>query len=108
MKKTLLKSGLILLFIISAAFKGNAQCANDNTLAAGDLTPPGVSLSTVQTYVFGEYVLANVVAGANYTVSTCSNSSYDSQITIYNDLTGAFIAYNDDACGARSSGKSVV
>lgn len=103
MRKILLQSGMMLLFAFSFSIGGNAQCANDNILVAGNLTPPGVGFSTVQTYVFGEYVLADVVAGANYTVSTCSNSSFDSQITIYNDLTGTFIAYNDDACGLRSS-----
>ncbi|MBI3511658.1 MAG: T9SS type A sorting domain-containing protein [Bacteroidetes bacterium] len=81
---------------------GKSQCPNDNVLVAGNLTPPGVTLSTTQNYQFGQYVLANVVAGANYTVSTCSNSSFDTQLTVYNDATGAFLAYNDDFCGLRS------
>ncbi len=47
-------------------------------------------------------MLANVIAGANYTISLCSNSSFDTQVTVYEDLTGTFIVYNDDFCGLRS------
>jgi PKD repeat protein len=103
MKKTLLKSLLIALLIVSGSSRAFAQCANDNILAAGNLTPPGVGLSTTQTYNTGQYVLANVISGANYTVSTCSNSSFDSQITVYDNATGTFMAYNDDFCGVLSS-----
>jgi PKD repeat protein len=102
MKKNLLKSLFVSVLILTGAIQGKSQCANDNVLVAGNLTPPGVSLSTTQSYGAGQYMLANVVAGANYTVSLCSNSSFDTQVTVYNDLTGAFIAYNDDFCSLRS------
>jgi PKD repeat protein len=92
------------LLITGISFdKMYAQCANDNVLTAGNLTPPGLTLSTTQNYEFGQYVLASVVSGASYTVSTCSNSSFDTQITVYDNVTGSFIAYNDDFCGLRSS-----
>jgi PKD repeat protein len=92
------------LLITGISFdKMYAQCANDNVLTAGNLTPPGLTLSTTQNYAFGQYVLASVVSGASYTVSTCSNSSFDTQITVYDNVTGSFIAYNDDFCGLRSS-----
>lgn len=96
----------VILAIIGIAFfnvVAFAQCANDNTLTAGNLTPPGVSQSTTLTYNAGQYVLAFVEAGASYSVNTCSSSSYDTQITVYNDLTGALLAYNDDFCGLQSS-----
>lgn len=103
MRKNLLKRLFAVLFLTAGTIQASAQCANDNTLAAGNLTPPGVSLSTTQTYNSGQYLLANVIAGANYTVTTCGGSSWDTQLTVYNDLTGAFIAYNDDFCGLQSS-----
>lgn len=103
MRKNLLKRLFAVLFLTAGAIQASAQCANDNTLAAGNLTPPGVSLSTTQTYNSGQYLLANVIAGANYTVTTCGGSSWDTQLTVYNDLTGTFIAYNDDFCGLQSS-----
>lgn len=81
-----------------------AQCANDNTLVAGNLTPPGVGLSTTQSMNAGEYMLAQVIAGSNYTVTTCGGSSaFDTQITVYDNASGTLQAYNDDFCGLQSS-----
>lgn len=102
MKKNLLTHLFILVLVFTGFNKGFAQCANDNVLVAGNLTPPGPTLSTTQSYGAGQYMLANVIAGANYTVSLCSNSSFDTQITVYEDLTGNFIVYNDDFCSLRS------
>lgn len=95
-----------ILFMIVSVCSGlrlNAQCANDNTLTAGNLTPPGVSLSTAQAYNAGQYMLAQTQAGANYTVSTCGGSGFDTQITVYDDVTGTLLAYNDDFCGLQST-----
>jgi len=103
MRKNLLHSALAVVISFCAAINVNGQCANDNVLTAGDLTPPGVALTTIQTFTSGQYVLATVEAGANYTITTCGNSNFDSQLTVYNDITGAFIAYNDDACGVQST-----
>lgn len=102
MKKTLLN----ILFIIAALLTGLpawSQCPNDNSLVAGSLTPPGVSMSTAQTYNAGQYVLAFVQSGAQYTVTTCGGSSWDTQLTVYNDITGVSLGYNDDYCGVQSS-----
>src|SRR6218665_2548632 len=101
MKKLLLV--LLVSFSLFAAKTVSAQCANNGTLAAGDLTPPGVGLSTTQTFASGQYVLAFVTAGANYTVSTCGVSAFDTQLTAYEDATGTFLAYNDDYCGLQST-----
>lgn len=102
MKQTLRYFFFLFAFVFSTS-QAWSQCANDNVLVAGNLTPPGVSLSTTQNYFSGQYMLAYVVSGASYTISTCSNSSFDSQITVYDDLTSAFIAYNDDWCGLQST-----
>ena len=102
MKHTLLTFCSALLLVFSAG-QLSAQCANDNVLVAGSLTPPGPSLSTTVNYAAGQYVLAFVEAGASYTIETCGNSSWDTQLTVYNDATGAFIAYNDDFCGFQST-----
>jgi len=103
MRKNLLHTALAVVVSFFAFTNVNGQCANDNVLTAGDLTPPGVSLTTIQTFASGQYVLATVEAGANYTITTCGNSNFDSQLTVFNDLTGAFVAYNDDACGVQST-----
>jgi predicted RNA-binding protein with TRAM domain len=95
------------LLLLAALIIGNnnmyAQCANDNSIAAGSLTPPGVGQSSTLTYNSGQYILADVIAGANYTATTCGSSSYDTQITVYDNATGTVLAYNDDFCGLQSS-----
>ena len=96
------KITLALLSLLFSALVGFAQCANDNVLTSGNLTPPGVAQTTTLTYSANQYVLAYVEAGANYTINTCSSSSWDTQLTVYNDATGAFVAYNDDFCSLRS------
>jgi hypothetical protein len=101
MKKTLLL--ILISFQLVISNDSFSQCANSATLISGTLTPPGVGLSTTQTYNAGEYMLAFVSAGANYTVTTCGNSAYDTQLTVYDDATGTFLAYNDDACGLLSN-----
>ncbi len=103
MNKSLLGFALSAILLLTGVQTINAQCANDNTLTAGSLTPPGVSLSTTQTYGAGQYVLAYVEFGANYTVTTCATSSYDTQISVYEDVSGNFVVYNDDFCGLQSS-----
>jgi hypothetical protein len=95
---------LVIMLTLFSATKTNAQCANDNVLTAGSLTPVTLNVPVGQTITAGQYMLAFVQAGASYTITTCSStSSFDSQITVYNDLTGAFIVYNDDFCGLLSS-----
>ncbi len=103
MKKNLLKKLLSIILVAVGTTQSFGQCSNTNTLVAGNLTPPGVSLSTTQTYVGGQYVLASVEMGANYTISTCSSTAFDSQITVYDDVTGTLLAYNDDFCGLQST-----
>lgn len=103
MKQLLLT--FLFAFLTSAAI---AQCGNSSILVPGSLTPPGVGQSTTLTFNSGRYVLAYVQGGANYVVSTCGGTtgggpSYDTQLTVYDDATGAFLGYNDDACGLQST-----
>lgn len=103
MTKNLLRLALLFCVALISTDQAIAQCANDNVLVAGNLTPPGVSQTTTLTYNANEYALAWVDAGSNYTISTCSSSSFDTQITVYEDLTGNFVVYNDDFCGLQST-----
>ena len=98
----------ITILLLSIANNIIAQCGNGSVLTSGSLTPPGVGLSTTLIFNSGQYVLAKVEAGANYQISTCGGTtgggpSYDTQLTVYDDFTGAFIAYNDDYCGLQST-----
>jgi hypothetical protein len=51
----------------------------------------------------GEYTAFNVTAGTTYVFSYCSTdgatASYNSEMTLRNKATDAFIAYSNDACG---------
>lgn len=107
MGKFLLRISILLVFTLVLDTGVKAQCANDNTLTAGNLTPPGVSQTSTVNYTAGQYALAYVEAGANYTATTCGASSWDTQLTVYNDATGAFIAYNDDNCSVYGLNSTV-
>ena len=88
----------LLLGFISEA---NSQCANNNTFLA-DLTPSSCPGSATNSCLQGgQYVTVNVVSGTTYTFSTCGDTDFDTQLTLYNGAT--FVGYNDDACGLRSS-----
>jgi len=62
------------------------------------------STSTLTTCIWGgEYrLVTGLVAGSLYSFETCGNSAFDTQITIYDNVTGAYVAYNDDFCGLQS------
>lgn len=92
----------IALLVLVPSLPALAQCPNDNFLVAGSLTPPGVGQTTTFLYQTGQYVLANVLSGAMYTITTCNNTTTDTQISVYDNATGTFIAYNDDFCGLQS------
>lgn len=81
-----------------------AQCANNNTLLS-TYTPicNGVSAVATNCIQGGQYLAVNVVAGNIYTFSTCGNTAFDSQITIYNSTGGGSLGYNDDGCGTQST-----
>lgn len=80
-----------------------AQCPDDN-VAFGTTTPTCNGGNTVATTCIfgGEYRTLNVIAGNTYTVSTCGDMDFDTQITVYRPGS-VFLAYNDDYCGLQSS-----
>jgi gliding motility-associated-like protein len=90
---------LTILFIINS-LTVHSQCPQNNTLI-GTVTPPCPGTSTTLCIDGGEYINVNVVAGNEYTFSTCGNTAFDTQITVYNGAT--VIGYNDDACGTQST-----
>ena len=78
-------------------------CAGGSRYPPGTFTTTSSSFTPVATDIWaGEYAQYNVTVGASYEWSLCSadggNASYDSQLTLYNNL-GFAICYSDDACG---------
>ncbi|NUQ25968.1 MAG: T9SS type A sorting domain-containing protein [Saprospiraceae bacterium] len=102
-KLTLLAS--LTLSLMSTAWQAAAQCGNDNSLYLSGLSVTcDVAPQTLSSCTYGgEYNTVNVVSGNIYTFSTCGDTDFDTQITLYNDANGAYLAYNDDGCGAQST-----
>lgn len=96
---------LLSLLFIGISILINAQCASNNTFLMNATPPasPGVSTMTVNCMNGGQYVTVNVIAGNTYTFATCGNTAFDTQLTVLNAAGGAFVAYNDDGCGAQST-----
>ena len=102
MHSSILRISTILLILAHSTFLFG-QCADDNTqIAGGAITPNCPGTTTVPCVQAGQYALINVVAGSQYTFSTCA-ATFDTQITLYNNTGGASLGYNDDACGLQST-----
>lgn len=97
------KALLVLVLCTTQIF---AQCPNNNNQFGTSNAPSTVGVTTILSSCLygGEYRLVNnMVAGSQYRFETCGDSDFDTQITIYDASTGAYIAYNDDFCGLQSS-----
>ncbi|HRG89630.1 MAG TPA: hypothetical protein PLW44_11465, partial [Chitinophagales bacterium] len=81
-----------------------AQCTNNNTfLLSYSPLCNNTSENITNCITGGQYVAVDVVAGNVYTFSTCGNTAFDSQITLYNSGGGGALGYNDDGCGTQST-----
>ena len=92
-------------FLIFSIGQSHAQCPNDNTQYSSSIAPSSVgSLVTMSSCLYGgEYrLINNLVSGYQYSFETCGDTDFDTQITIYDNVTGASIGYNDDFCGTQS------
>ena len=80
-----------------------AQCPNDNTQFGTSTPTCDGNTQTLTSCIFGgEYRLVNLDPNTEYTFSTCSDTDFDTQMTIYDNVTGAVVGYNDDFCGLQS------
>lgn len=99
MKKIILSSFLVLLSLYSFS-----QCPLGTyvPISGGDVTPPPIGTSTVTGPTAGDYIGVNVLAGNIYTFTTCNGNTYDTELTLYDNVS-TFIDYNDDDCGSQST-----
>ncbi len=85
----------------------SAQCTYNNTIfltwdASTSLVNLNDQVSSGCTYG-GEYNrVLNMVAGNTYRISTCTNTAFDTQITIFTAGGGTQVAYDDDNCGTQT------
>lgn len=80
-----------------------SQGCNSTSQYPGSTLTPTTSWK-VQKYIYaGEYTVFSVTAGQVYYFSYCTadggNASYDSELTLRNKSTNAFLAYSDNFCG---------
>ncbi len=92
--------------MLGFAFNSQAQCANNNT-QYGTTNASGWTegqLNTLSTCMYGgEYrLVTGLTAGFTYSFETCGDTDFDTQITLYDNVTGAVLGYNDDFCGLQS------
>ena len=108
-----MKKITFLLALFAVAFfpqQISAQCTSSpyGQYPGYTLSPPSTegqtSLMVSCSYGGEYYMVGSLVPGATYTIYTCGDTSFDTQITIYdNNPGGALLGYNDDACGLQSS-----
>ncbi len=76
---------------------------NSTTQYPSSTLTPTTSWKTQNSVWAGEYCAFNVTSGRTYNFSLCStdgaSATYDSELTLRNKSTDAFIAYSDDYCG---------
>jgi hypothetical protein len=81
----------------------SVQGCNSTTQYPSSTLSPTTNWKSQRSIYAGEYTAFNVTLGRVYTFSYCSTdgatASYNSEMTLRNKATDAFIAYSDDACG---------
>ena len=111
MKKILLLILLIYIQQVNAQTCGSGGCSAIDTNATGQypittFSTTSSSWSTVNAYMnAGNYTLFNVTNGNTYQWSYCSDFggsiSWDAELTLFNNVNGAKLCYNDN-CGRSS------
>lgn len=101
MKKSIVVVCILSLWLPSVVY---AQCTNNNTLLM-NFSPActGSPENITNCIRGGQYVAVTVVTGNVYTFSTCGNTAFDSQITLFNSNGTGPLAFNDDGCGLQST-----
>lgn len=102
---------LILLAVVVQILFYNtslSQCTNCTAnFPAGTFATTSPTLTTVNTCIYGgEYSFYSVTAGETYTWTTCGDTDFDTQLTLFSGgCAGTVLAYNDDiaGCGLQST-----
>ncbi|HHZ65900.1 MAG TPA: hypothetical protein EYN51_10485, partial [Flavobacteriales bacterium] len=103
-KYNLSKIALLFSFLFCSG-QINAQCPNNNVQYGSSSAPTTVGVTVILSYCLygGEYrYVYNMQAGSVYSFETCGDYSFDTQLSVYDAVTGAAVAYNDDYCGLQS------
>ncbi|MDF1676087.1 MAG: T9SS type A sorting domain-containing protein [Vicingaceae bacterium] len=93
---------LIINLFIGEVF---SQCSNfGSQFPSATQSTTSNSLVNVSTCVYGgEWSAYNVTSGQTYTWTTCGDTDFDTQLTLWNTAHTISYAYNDDNCGLQST-----
>lgn len=94
--------GLLVCVFVNLILFIKAQCPYNNNLHSNVTLASCPATINVTCINGGEYVSLNVIQGKQYTFTTCSNTTFDTEITLYNSTGTTVYGYNDDACGYQS------
>ncbi|UKN01503.1 PKD domain-containing protein [Paracrocinitomix mangrovi] len=101
----MIRSLLTFVGVVALAVNSVGQCSNFNAqFPSGTQSTTSNSLTTVTTCQYGgEYASYSVTAGETYTWTTCGDTDFDTQLTLWNTAHTITYAYNDDDCGLQST-----
>jgi len=97
---------IITFFLLILGQLSYSQCSNCNSQwPSSTQSTTSNSLVTATTCAYGgDYGVYNVTSGETYTWTTCSDSDFDTQLTLTSgSCGGSNLAYNDDDCGLQST-----
>ncbi|MDA3911126.1 MAG: gliding motility-associated C-terminal domain-containing protein [Bacteroidales bacterium] len=104
-RKLTIFGGIIALLFLAEAL--HSQCYNcDSNFPSGTFSTTSSSLTTVSDCMYGgEYAYFSVTSGQTYTWTTCGDSDFDTQLSLFSGAScgGTSLAYNDDDCGYQST-----
>jgi len=105
-----MKKFYLFILILHLSFTIYSQCYTCNTVLLGSpySIAPCSTITVSDMVKGGNYAVFNVTQGITYTWSTCGSSglAFNTQLTLFEGSTcgsGTVLAYNDDACGNKSS-----
>ena len=103
--KTKIKLLCVSFVFLIALNKSYSQCSNFVSQYPADTqSTTSNSLVTVTSCNYGgEYSVYNVTAGQIYTWTTCDDTDFDTQLTLWDVTHTINYAYNDDNCGVQST-----
>jgi hypothetical protein len=91
----------LLLFTLTLRQIGFAQCSYLNNIY-GNFSPNCPDTNIISCLYAGQTLQVVVITGNTYTFSTCSLSSEDTEISLFDANGVTLIDYNNDACACQS------
>lgn len=105
-----MKKFYLFILILHLCLTSYSQCTNCGSVILGSpFSIAPCSTITVSDFVLGgKFAVFNVTQGVTYTWSSCGSSALaiNTQFTLFEGSScgsGTVLAYNDDACGNKSS-----